>query len=201
MAALAIVLNRNFSPIDTTSWQNAITALFQGKAVAVSTDYQTYNFQDWAELSRLMNKWPNGFASSENIRLAIPEAIKYLDYDKVPNAGVVFSRRNVFEHYKNTCGYCGKRFPTTKLNLDHIVPQAQGGRGGWDNVCPSCFPCNSHKADRTPEQANMPLQYRISKPKFQSVQSHVVRALSKRMRLDWKHIFEEAYWTLPLEED
>jgi 5-methylcytosine-specific restriction endonuclease McrA len=41
--------------------------------------------------------------------------------------------------------------------VDHVVPRAQGGSDSWLNTVASCAEDNHRKADRTPEQAGMPL--------------------------------------------
>jgi 5-methylcytosine-specific restriction endonuclease McrA len=39
------------------------------------------------------------------------------------------------------------------------VPESRGGRWTWMNLVTACGPCNGRKADRTPEEAGMPLLY------------------------------------------
>jgi 5-methylcytosine-specific restriction endonuclease McrA len=68
------------------------------------------------------------------------------------------SRTLVLLRDGETCQYCGCRPGRAELTLDHIVPRAQGGATSWENVVTACRPCNARKADRTPEQAGMPLQ-------------------------------------------
>lgn len=48
------------------------------------------------------------------------------------------------------CHYCHKRFPPSKLTMDHIVPLARGGRSNPGNVVPSCHDCNRNKKLHTP---------------------------------------------------
>jgi hypothetical protein len=50
------------------------------------------------------------------------------------------------------CVYCEA---TTNLVVDHMVPIALGGTDAIDNLALACRPCNSGKAGRTPELANM----------------------------------------------
>lgn len=57
------------------------------------------------------------------------------------------------------CAYCGRQFPPQKLTIDHIIPKSFGGKNIWMNCVSACKPCNHRKADRTPEQAKMPLLY------------------------------------------
>jgi 5-methylcytosine-specific restriction endonuclease McrA len=71
--------------------------------------------------------------------------------------GVKFSKINVCTRDNFTCQYCGTKFPMKRLEFEHVVPRAQGGRTGWGNIVMACTICNSEKRDRTPEQANMPL--------------------------------------------
>ena len=45
---------------------------------------------------------------------------------------------------RDPCSYCGR--PSTAV--DHIIPISGGGTVEWDNLAPSCKPCNSSKKDR-----------------------------------------------------
>lgn len=63
----------------------------------------------------------------------------------------------LFRRDDGFCMYCGNRFHHSQLTRDHVIPVSQRGRDVWTNVVASCSRCNNHKADRTPEQADMPL--------------------------------------------
>ena len=54
---------------------------------------------------------------------------------------------------QHRCAYCGRRATT----VDHVVPRSRGGADSWLNTVASCTEDNHRKADRTPEQAGMPL--------------------------------------------
>lgn len=77
---------------------------------------------------------------------------------------VTFTRRNVFIRDDRTCAYCSKRFHPKRLTIDHVFPKSRGGRDEWSNVVTACGPCNHKKRDRTPEEAEMPLQFFPYKP-------------------------------------
>jgi hypothetical protein len=47
------------------------------------------------------------------------------------------------------------------LTLDHITPKSRGGSNLPSNLVTACKPCNQRKADRTPEEAKMPLRTEI----------------------------------------
>jgi len=79
--------------------------------------------------------------------------------------GIKFSRVNVFTRDGFCCQYCGTHKPARELNYDHVVPRAQGGQTVWENIVTACYPCNSRKAGRTPQQAGMVLRKKPSRPK------------------------------------
>lgn len=58
-----------------------------------------------------------------------------------------------------TCAYCGQVHADRELQAEHIVPQSRGGGYTWMNLVAACAECNLRKADRTPEEAGMPLLY------------------------------------------
>ena len=72
---------------------------------------------------------------------------------------VPLTNRTLFRRDQNVCAFCGNQFRVADLTRDHIIPQSRGGKNLWTNVVTSCAPCNKHKSDRTPEEANMPLLY------------------------------------------
>jgi len=43
------------------------------------------------------------------------------------------------------CYFCGGRFPTSELEIDHVTPLSKGGRHSMDNLCRSCSGCNNKK--------------------------------------------------------
>lgn len=43
------------------------------------------------------------------------------------------------------CYFCSERFPTSQLEVDHIIAISAGGKHTVDNVCRSCPQCNNRK--------------------------------------------------------
>lgn len=59
------------------------------------------------------------------------------------------SKRARFEVFKRdgfVCQYCGAHPPDATLEVDHIVPVAEGGPDDPDNLVTACLPCNRGKA-------------------------------------------------------
>ncbi|REK32130.1 MAG: HNH endonuclease, partial [Planctomycetota bacterium] len=147
---------------------------------------------DWA---RLQPEEGDPFIRTRRLRLRVPEVITLTQYDRLPNNAVTFSRRNVFKRDRFTCQYCGKQPGLEELTIDHVIPRAQGGTSTWDNCVLACIDCNARKADRTPEQARMPLRHKPTRPVWRPLYgSHGVRIDS------WSKFVSEAYWNVELAE-
>ena len=90
---------------------------------------------------------------------------------------------------------CGKQPGSEELTIDHVLPRAQGGTSTWENCVLACIECNAKKADRTPDQARMPLRREPVRPVWKPLYG------SHGMRIDsWSKFVSEAYWTVQLEE-
>jgi 5-methylcytosine-specific restriction endonuclease McrA len=46
---------------------------------------------------------------------------------------------------RGICHFCGRKFPSSQLTLDHIVPLVRGGKTTRGNVAPVCRECNRKK--------------------------------------------------------
>lgn len=136
----ALVLNASFEPINVISQNRAVVLILQGKAESI------------LDTDRL--------CQGGEMALMFPSVVRLLVMADVPRVRQVpLSRRALFQRDRHTCQYCGDKPPA--LEVEHIVPRAQGGKNHWLNVTTACRKCNAHKRDRTPEQAGMKL---LSKP-------------------------------------
>lgn len=77
------------------------------------------------------------------------------DYSRTP----LLSSDKLYTRDRHLCAYCGMAFRERDLSRDHVIPVARGGRDTWMNLVTACRACNVRKANRTPEQAHMPLLY------------------------------------------
>lgn len=198
MSTDVLVLNRNFYAVHITPWQRALSLVYLDHARVVDEEYRTYNFDDWRELSQMTANHPGGYVSTPSFRIAIPEVISLRSYDKLPVGDVKFTRRNIYEHYGYHCCYCGRKFGTQELNLEHVLPRSRGGRTDWSNIVTSCMPCNLRKADKLPVEAGMKLLIKPSKPKWRGSASLVFRAPFK-IKASWQRFIDNIYWNSELE--
>ena len=61
----------------------------------------------------------------------------------------VKTRFEVLKRDDFTCRYCGRRTPDVVLQVDHVIPVAEGGGDDFDNLATSCWECNSGKGARS----------------------------------------------------
>ncbi len=193
-----LVLNKQFYAIQITSWQRALTLVYLDHAQVVDEEYRTYSFDDWRELTSARTQHPGGFVTTPAFRIAIPEVIALKVYDKLPDSAVKFTRRNIYEHYGHRCCYCGRKFGTQDLNLDHVVPKSRGGPTSWANIVTSCIPCNLQKGNRTPLEAGLPLLVKPTRPQWKGRSSLVFRS-GVRVRQSWQRFIDNVYWNSELE--
>jgi 5-methylcytosine-specific restriction endonuclease McrA len=207
LAHNVLVLNKFYQAIRVINVRRAFSLLCRelAEVVHIETDsrtgksqWQNLNFADWTELSQLKAEFePDGFDWIHTVRfqIAVPRIIRLLGYDKLPRQDVKFNRRNIYARDGSRCQYCGKRFSTTELSLDHVTPRSQGGRSTWDNIVCCCIKCNVKKGGRTPEQAHMHLIAKPIKPKRSPVIN--IRLADERYH-SWKQFLDTAYWTVEL---
>jgi 5-methylcytosine-specific restriction endonuclease McrA len=198
MSADVLVLNRQFYAIHITSLRRALTLLYLDHAHVVDQEYRTYSFEHWRALSEARVDHPAGFIRTAAFRLAIPEVIALRVFDRLPMRQVTFTRRNIYDHYGYRCCYCGKKFATENLNLDHVVPRSRNGATNWDNIVTSCIPCNLKKSNRLPEEAGLKLLITPSRPRWKGSASLVFKSNAK-VRQSWQRFVDNAYWNSELD--
>ncbi|HWL07731.1 MAG TPA: HNH endonuclease [Planctomicrobium sp.] len=187
-----LVLNRNWQPVGVATVARSLVKVWNETARIIDpTDYQQYDWSDWA---CLVPNEEEPVIRTQNNRLRVPEVIVLTSYDRLPSNVVTFSRRNIFKRDRFTCQYCHKQPGSEELTIDHVLPRAQGGTSTWENCVLACTDCNARKADRTPDQARMPLRRPPVRPVWQPLYgSHGMRIES------WSRFVSEAYWTVELE--
>jgi 5-methylcytosine-specific restriction endonuclease McrA len=193
-----LVLNRSFYAIQVISWRRAISLVYADHARVVDEDYRTYSFEDWRELSEAIKENPSGYIHTPSFKIAIPEVISLRTFDGLPKSEVKFTRRNIYEHYNYRCIYCGHKFNSSDLNLEHVVPKSRGGKTDWANVVTACVACNLKKGSHLPDEAGMKLLVKPSKPKWRGSAAVVFRP-GFQMKASWQRFIDNVYWNTELE--
>lgn len=201
LAASVLVLNRFYMAVHVVNVRRAFTLLFRELAEVVHIEqgqYANYTFESWREISELKAsfKEPNeDWIKAVNFEIQVPRVIRLLFYDRLPKQAVRFNRRNVFARDANHCQYCGRRFPSSELSLDHVIPRSRGGETIWENVVCSCVKCNVKKGGRTPHEAHLHLVRPPVRPKRSPLLSI---KLGNPKYESWKTFLDNAYWSVDL---
>ena len=196
-----LVLNRSFMAVHITSVRRAISLLYRHIAEVVHIEegqFSAYSIDSWRELSSLHSEFrtpEQDWIRAVGYELQVPRVIRLTSCDRTPKHGLRFNRRNVFARDDNRCQYCGKRFPTSELSLDHVIPRSQGGLTSWENIVCACVRCNVRKGGKTPNEAHMSLIKQPVRPKRSPMLSI---KLGNPKYASWKSFVDAAYWTVDL---
>ncbi|MBM3262039.1 MAG: HNH endonuclease [candidate division Zixibacteria bacterium] len=140
MRGHVLILNQNYEPLCVCTARRAVVLVMLGKAEVIDT-------------------YPDPVHTVRE-PIPLPCIVRLNNFVKVPQNGILLSRKNVLKRDGHQCQYCG----TTKgpLTVDHVIPRNRGGEDSWENLVCACQKCNNHKGDRSLEYADMAL---LRKPK------------------------------------
>lgn len=210
-----LVLNNGWVPVNVTTVWDSIILVFNERARFVDPEtFAMYSWEGWVE------NWADAInharvsvdriIRSPNTAIVVPEVIVATEYKGlgVPmsrHGTPKFSRRNIFLRDKQVCAYCGKKFDSSNLNIDHVIPRSQGGHTSWTNVVLSCFKCNDKKGGRTPEEAGMRLRYKPRVPEARELHvpfmDRIRRKVRGRVPKSWEALLGKLYWQVELTHD
>ena len=186
-----LVLNRVFQAVQITSVRRALTLLYKGQVKAVDSQYRTYDFENWMDIPVQPE---DHYVVTPSRNILIPHVVQLLVFDRLPRQEVKFSRGNIYLRDQNRCQYCGKKFSSSELSLDHVVPISRGGKSTWENVVCACLPCNVRKGNKLLSESGIQLRRVPVRPKW-----HPLHRLQGRSFPDiWKNFLDEAYWNVEL---
>ncbi len=170
-----LVLDYAYRPHKIVSWERAVTLFFLGKVQVV---------EEYDEEIR-----------SVSISIRMSAVVRLMRAIRGPKRGVRFSRINILARDGWRCQYCSRKLPISRLNYDHVLPRARGGRTIWENIVTACYPCNQRKGDRTPEEAGMRLRHAPTRPAWLPI---------TLLRLDTRDVPDRwatyLYWQTALDE-
>ncbi len=196
-----LVLNRLYMAVNVISARRAFTLLAKEQAEVVTVEgdtYGAYDFETWIEVGKARDRWQDDgteWVHAIQFDIMVPKVVRLLFYDRLPQTRVKFNRRNIFARDDNRCQYCGKKFSTVELSLDHVIPRSRGGRTSWDNVVCCCTRCNAKKGGRLPEEAGLSLVKKPVKPRRSPV---IHLKLRSGKYHTWKQFLDTAYWSVEL---
>lgn len=124
-----VVLNLDYTYLNTINWQKAVTYVVSNKAEIVkATDKEISNID-------------------KSVVVNLPLVIRLLRLVKgMFNKKVPFTYKNIYIRDEYTCQYCGGH---DDLTIDHVTPRSLGGKSSFTNCVVACKPCNNSKGSKT----------------------------------------------------
>lgn len=90
------------------------------------------------------------------------------------------TRFEVFKRDHFTCQYCGRKSPEVILEVDHILPVAEGGTNEILNLVTSCRDCNRGKGKKKLDDNSAVMKQR------ERIEQSAERQEQVAMMLEWK---------------
>lgn len=129
----AILLNGDYTYLNTIHWKKAVKLMVKGKVTVLK-------FAD------------DVIRAGEQI-IQIPLVMKLIKIIRtIYRNKVPFSKKNVMIRDDFVCQYCGSR---EDLTIDHVLPISRGGVSCFENCVTACKPCNAKKANKTCAEAQL----------------------------------------------
>lgn len=198
-----LVLNRFYTAVRVISARRAFVMLCKQAAEVIAVEnghYLNYDFESWTEIAELQRAFEPDLYSwirTARLHIAVPKIIRLFGYDRLPKQHVKLNRRNIYARDTSQCQYCGRRFATKDLTIDHVIPRVQGGEHTWENLVCACVRCNTRKGGRTPRGAHMKL---VRPPKRPRRNPGITVRLGSTKYQSWKAFLSDAYWTVELKD-
>ena len=139
-----VVLNADYTYLNTVPWQRAIKLLVKEKAEVLKED------------DRQISNCDNSCRIKVPLVMKLVQMVQTVYRNKVP-----YSRKNVFIRDRHTCQYCGTH---ERLSIDHVVPSSKGGKTSFENCVACCVACNLKKGNKTLAEAHMSLKRHPHEP-------------------------------------
>jgi 5-methylcytosine-specific restriction endonuclease McrA len=149
-----LLLNASYEPLTVITRRRALSLITRGRVDAACTQAS-----EMRSVSHV---------------LRIPTVIRLRRYVNVPRRDARWSRLGVLQRDDYICAYCGARLSKRRkgqtpagqaATIDHVIPASRGGRNTWSNTVCACQACNQRKADRTPHEAHMKLNWEPKTPR------------------------------------
>ena len=170
-----LLLNQTYEPLGTVSVARAVIMTFKNSVTIEELDGD-----------RVLR--------SAHAEFPVPSVIRRREYINVRRrreaAGA--RRMRIYMRDKFRCQYCGDKKGVSELTLDHILPRSRGGDNSPVNIVTACVACNNRKANRTPDEARMPLL--TSQTALRVKLERVVLCHYAEARMEWrKYLFMDMH--------
>lgn len=140
----ALILDRDWQPIEKVCWRRAFILIIQDKAHAID--------------------WYDDIVKTPSEEYFVPAVIVLNKKSKRKKKKSTYKKRLVIERDNYVCQYCSRQLTSDSATIDHVLPRSKGGKSTYENTVAACGPCNTRKADKSLKEARMKLLRQPKKP-------------------------------------
>jgi len=140
----ALLLNADYTPLHFISDARAFSLVFKGRAEIL-------------DMGGKPSVWGDEVFRTPNISFNVPATIRLLQRINRKWKPPRFRKKAIFNRDDWRCQYCQTELHRSNITIDHVQPRSRGGASSWKNCVASCKSCNRIKANKTPNEAGMPL--------------------------------------------
>lgn len=201
-----IKLNSAWMPIGFTSVKKALPDMAAGTSVGLHLAFELgedgeYNFDapsetwpvKWSDWIELPVRDYDDFIMTPSRKIRIPRVV-LCGHSGMPTVSPKLTKKAIFERDGYQCQYTGDRFEPHEadryLNIDHVVPRAQGGKSTWDNLVASRKDINTKKDRLTPAQAGLKLRKKPTKPSSRPIASSLYKCDPDKVDRQWRWLLK-----------
>lgn len=186
-----LVLNADYTALTIVDWKKALIW-----SIKYDNDASTRGVE-------IIDFYKNDYIMGVNgKKFPLPAVIKTKRYYRLSNHKVNFSRKNLFIRDNHSCQYCGMQKDLSQLTYDHVIPKSLwkhkyvASPTSWTNIVTACIECNRKKGNKTPAQANMPLQNLpvapTKSPKYLPI-THFLGKIREDIPEEWSVYLPQSY--------
>lgn len=178
-----LVLSHSYLPVDSISWQRAVTLWFLDKV-------------------EIIEAYEDRVICSTSVQIEMPAVVRFVARMRTHLSGFKLSRENLFARDQGRCQYCGTKLTRATATWDHVIPRCLGGKTSWQNIVLCCLSCNQAKGGRVPEQARMRLRTEPMAPRALPPTFRFTFSDPRQVPPSWRqYLFDLTYWHADLQEE
>jgi len=156
----ALLLNANWEPLHFISDWRAVRLIMNDRAELVHS-FTTGELSAWGDEAFTSH----GRNAGDPLReIRIPATLRLRKYVHKKWKAPRFRKKVLFNRDNWQCQYCSVKLGWHNITIDHVMPSSRGGGTTWLNCVTACKPCNKRKANKTPDEAKMPLHKKPANP-------------------------------------
>ena len=159
-AYTVLSLNANWQAVEVITPAKAFGMMVTGVAVGVDVCEGGMAPVPWDKWLSLDVREGDDFVTTPKMKIRIPRVMIAVNYRHVHVSNGDASTETLAKRQGFRCAYSNRKIDKRTWSRDHVFPKSRGGSSGPENIVIAHTDVNCRKADRTPEEAGMPLLFK-----------------------------------------